>query len=42
MWLPQDIVAEIDRVARFYYISVAHTKAWNEHRSEGEDRKSVV
>ncbi len=38
MWLPNDIIADVDRVARIYYVAVADTKLWNEHRREGELR----
>lgn len=38
MWLPNDVVAEVDRVAIIRYVGVAETKRWNEHRREGELR----
>lgn len=38
MWLPANIIADVDRVARIYYVAVADTKAWNEHRRDGELR----
>jgi hypothetical protein len=30
MWLPANIVADVDRVARIYYVAVNDTKLWNE------------
>ena len=38
MWLPATIIAEVDRVARIYYVAVADTKLWNEHRRDSELR----
>ena len=38
MWLPANIIADVERVARIYYIDVAQTRRWNEHRQEGELR----
>lgn len=38
MWLPNNIIAEVDRVAVIRYVNVAETKLWNEHRREGELR----
>lgn len=38
MWLPNDIIAEVGRVARIHYVAVGDTKLWNEHRREGELR----
>jgi hypothetical protein len=38
MWLPSNIVAEVDAVARIYYINVTETKRWNEHKSADELR----
>lgn len=38
MWLPNSIIAEVDRVAVIRYVNVAETKLWNEHRREGELR----
>lgn len=38
MWLPTKIIAEVDAVARIYYINVEETKRWNEHRSKDELR----
>ena len=38
MWLPANIIADVERVARIYYVAVADTKLWNEHRREGELR----
>jgi hypothetical protein len=38
MWLPNDLIAEIDKVARFHYVSKLDCKVWNEHRREGELR----
>lgn len=38
MWLPNDIVAAVDKVARIYYINGAEARSWNEHRRSGELR----
>lgn len=38
MWLPKDIIAAVDRVARIHYINVSDTQRWNEHRRDGELR----
>lgn len=38
MWLPANIIADVERVARIYYVAVADTKLWNEHRRDGELR----
>jgi hypothetical protein len=38
MWLPSNIVAEVDRVARIHYVAVDDCRRWNEHRREGELR----
>jgi hypothetical protein len=38
MWLPNDIIAEVEAVARFRYVNVEDTKLWNENRREGELR----
>jgi hypothetical protein len=38
MWLPANIIAEVDAVARIYYVGVDDTRLWNEHRREGELR----
>jgi hypothetical protein len=38
MWLPQNIVAEVDRVARIRYLDREACRAWNEHREPGELR----
>ena len=38
MWLPNNIIADVERVARIYYVAVNDTKLWNEHRREGELR----
>lgn len=38
MWLPNNIIAEVERVARIHYVDVAQTKQWNEHRRDGELR----
>jgi hypothetical protein len=38
MWLPNDIIAEVDRVARIYYVDKAMTMRWNAQREEGELR----
>lgn len=38
MWLPANIVSEVEEKARVSYIPVAHTQLWNEHRRPGELR----
>jgi len=38
MWLPNDIIAEVDRVARVIYIDKAQCKVWNDHRRDDELR----
>lgn len=38
MWLPANVIAEVDQVARIYYVAVADTRLWNEHRRDGELR----
>lgn len=38
MWLPNSIVAEVDRVATISYINVAATQRWNANRRDGELR----
>jgi hypothetical protein len=38
MWLPANIIAEVDAVARIYYINGTETKRWNDNRSKDELR----
>lgn len=38
MWLPNDVIAEVERVAMVRYIDVMVCKRWNEHRRDGELR----
>ena len=38
MWLPNNIIAEVDQVARIFYVGAADTRLWNEHRRAGELR----
>lgn len=38
MWLPQNVIDDVDAVARIYYVGCAETALWNEHRREGELR----
>jgi hypothetical protein len=38
MWLPNDIIADVDSVVRIYYIDSTMTKRWNDHRRSGELR----
>ena len=38
MWLPTDIIAEVDKLVRIYYIDMHTTKQWNEHRHKDELR----
>lgn len=38
MWISNDVVAEIERVARIHYIDFATAQAWNEKRDKSELR----
>lgn len=38
MWIPNNIIADVDAVARVYYIGKLEAKRWNEHRGEDELR----
>ena len=38
MWLPANIIKDVDEVARIYYINVAESQRWNAHKGEGELR----
>ena len=38
MWLPANIIQDVDDVARIYYINAEETKRWNANRREGELR----
>lgn len=38
MWLPNDIVREVDKVARIRYINKHECENWNAHRKPGELR----
>lgn len=38
MWLPQTIVADVDRVARIHYVNRADCVRWNQNRDAGELR----
>lgn len=38
MWLPTDIVSEIERFVRVYYVDRTMATRWNEHRSKDELR----
>ena len=38
MWLPNHVIAEVDRVARIHYVDMEATARWNQHRREGELR----
>jgi hypothetical protein len=38
MWLPNDILAEVDELATFRYIDLAETRRWNDHKRDGELR----
>ena len=38
MWLPNDVVAAVDRVARVHYIDRAACVRWNSVRRDGELR----
>ena len=38
MWLPGDVIAEVNRVASVYYLDRAACVKWNERRSKDELR----
>jgi hypothetical protein len=38
MWLPNDVIDAVDRVARIHYVDRRFCNSWNEHRKEGELR----
>jgi hypothetical protein len=38
MWLPDDVIAAVDRYVRIHYVNVHDCKQWNEHRRDGELR----
>lgn len=38
MWLPQDIIASVDALARIHYIDAQMCKTWNTYRRAGELR----
>jgi hypothetical protein len=38
MWLPNDVIAAVDDLARIYYVNVDDCKSWNANRREGELR----
>jgi hypothetical protein len=38
MWLRDDVIADVDRVARIFYINVHDCKAWNATRRDDELR----
>jgi hypothetical protein len=38
MWLPNDVIDEVDRLARIHYVDRASCLLWNDHRKEGELR----
>jgi hypothetical protein len=38
MWLPRKVIDDVRQVARIHYVSVTETKAWNDHRKDGELR----
>lgn len=38
MWLPNDIIASVDRVARIEYVDANTCLSWNRHRRDGELR----
>ena len=38
MWIPNNIVAEVDRAARIHYVDRAMCVRWNEHRKPDELR----
>ena len=38
MWLPNEVVEAVNKIARIYYINKAEAYAWNEHRRSGELR----
>jgi hypothetical protein len=38
MWLPRDVIAAVDDVARIYYVNVNDCTSWNANRKDGELR----
>jgi hypothetical protein len=38
MWIKANIVAQVDEVAKIFYVDVSMATRWNEHRKEGELR----
>lgn len=38
MWLKETVIADVDKVARFRYITKADCELWNAHRREDELR----
>lgn len=38
MWLPRDIILEVEAVARITYIDAVQTARWNKYRQPGELR----
>ena len=38
MWIPDNIIAEVNRVARIHYVDRAMCVRWNEHREAGDLR----
>lgn len=38
MWLPKEIVTNVERVARVYYIDKSDSDLWNKNRKDGEVR----
>ena len=38
MWLPDAIIADVNRVARIHYVNRSDCIRWNEHREAGELR----
>ena len=38
MWIPNDIVTQVDAVAVIYYIDFAHCQRWNMYRKANELR----
>ena len=38
MWIRAEIVAEVEQVARVFYVDQGMAQRWNEHRRDGELR----
>jgi hypothetical protein len=38
MWLPNDVISQVDTLARVYYVNMSDCQSWNATRKEGELR----